>query len=60
MVMPERLPMALPATHEGPALTTPAARGVAPPKVASAEFTTVPKLHGEIQVADPVGDRPRC
>ena len=43
MVMPEGLPMPLPATHEGPASTTPAARVVAPPKVASAEFTAVPK-----------------
>ena len=43
MVMPERLPTPLPATHEGPASATPTARVVAPPKVASAEFTAVPK-----------------
>ena len=43
MVMPERLPTPLPATHEGPALNTFAARVVASPKVASVEFTAVPK-----------------
>ena len=43
MVMPERLPTPLPAAPEGPATTAPAARVVAAPKVASAEFTAVPK-----------------
>ena len=43
MVMPERLPTALPATPEGPASTASAAHVVAAAKVASAEFTTVPK-----------------
>ena len=43
MVMPERLPIPLPATHEGPASATPTARVVAAAKVASAEFTAVPK-----------------
>ena len=43
MVMPERLPTSLPAAPEDPASTRPAARVVASPKVASAEFTAVPK-----------------
>jgi transposase len=43
MVMPERLPTPLPATPEGVALPAPAARVVAAAKVASAEFTDVPK-----------------
>jgi transposase len=43
MVMPERLPTPLPAAPEGPALTASAARVVAAAKVASAEFTAVPK-----------------
>ena len=43
MVMPERLPTPLPAAPEGPATTAPAARVVAATKVASAEFTAVPK-----------------
>ena len=43
MVMPERLPMPLPAALEGVALPAPAARVVAAAKVASAEFTAVPK-----------------
>ena len=43
MVMPEPLPTPLPATPEGPALTTPAGRVVAAAKVASVEFTAVSK-----------------
>ena len=43
MVMPERLPTPLPAAPEGPATTASAARVVAAAKVASAEFTAVPK-----------------
>lgn len=43
MVMPERLPTPLPAALEGVALPTPAARVVVAAKVASAEFTAVPK-----------------
>ena len=43
MVMPERLPTPLPAALEGVALPAPAARVVAAPKVASAEFTDAPK-----------------
>lgn len=43
MVMPERLPTALSAAPEGPATTASAARVVAAAKVASAEFTAVPK-----------------
>ena len=43
MVMPEHLPTPLPAASEGPASTAPAARVVAAPVVASAEFTAVPK-----------------
>ena len=43
MVMPERLPAALSAGPEGPSTTTSAARVVAGAKVASAEFTAVPK-----------------
>ena len=43
MVMPERLPTPLPAALEGVALPAPAARVVAATKVASAEFTAVPK-----------------
>ena len=43
MVMPERLPTPLPAAPEGAALPAPAARVVAAAKVASAEFTAVPK-----------------
>ena len=43
MVMPERLPMALSSAPEGPATTASAARVVAATKVASAEFTAVPK-----------------
>ena len=43
MVMPERLPMPLPSALEGVALPAPAARVVAAAKVASAEFTAVPK-----------------
>ena len=43
MVMPERLPTPLPAAPEGPATTASAARVVASPKEASAEFTAVPK-----------------
>ena len=43
MVMPERLPTPLPAAPEGVALPAPAARVVAAAKVASAEFTAVPK-----------------
>ena len=43
MVMPERLPTPLSAAPEGPASTASAARVVAAAKVASAEFTAVPK-----------------
>ena len=43
MVMPERLPTPLPAAPEVPASTASAARIVAAPKVASAEFTAVSK-----------------
>ena len=43
MVMPERLPTPLPAALEGVALPAPAAHVVAAAKVASAEFTAVPK-----------------
>ena len=43
MVMPERLPTPLPAAPEGPVSTASPARVVAAPKVASAEFTAVPK-----------------
>jgi hypothetical protein len=43
MVMPERLPMPLPAAPEGPGSTASAARVVAAAKVASAEFTDAPK-----------------
>ena len=43
MVMPERLPMPLPAALEGVALPAPAARVVVATKVASSEFTAVPK-----------------
>ena len=43
MVMPERLPMPLPAAPESPASSSPSAQVVASPKVASAEFTAVPK-----------------
>ena len=43
MVMPKRLPTPLPAAPEGVALPAPAARVVAAAKVASAEFTAVPK-----------------
>ena len=43
MVMPERLPTPLPAAPEGAATTASAARVVAATKVASAEFTAVPK-----------------
>ena len=42
MVMPERLPTPLPAAPECAASRAPAARVVASPKVASAEFTAVP------------------
>ena len=43
MVLPERLPTPLPAAPEGAASRAPAARVVASPEVASAEFTAVPK-----------------
>jgi transposase len=43
MVMPERLPMSLPSSPEGPALTASAAHVVAAAKAVSAEFTAVPK-----------------
>ena len=43
MVMPERLPTPLPATPDGAASRARGARVVASPKVASAEFTAVPK-----------------
>ena len=43
MVMPERLPTAMSAAPEGPASMAPVARVVAAAKVASAEFTAVPK-----------------
>lgn len=43
MVMPERLPIALSSAPEGPASTASAAGVVAAAKVASAEFTAVPK-----------------
>jgi transposase-like protein len=43
MVMPERLPTPLSAAPEGVALPAPATRVVAAAKVASAEFTVVPK-----------------
>ena len=43
MVMPDRLPPPLPSSAEIPASTAAAARVVAAPAVASAEFTAVPK-----------------
>ena len=43
MVMPERQPTPLPAAPEGAASSSPAARVVASPKVASAEFTGLPR-----------------
>ena len=43
MVMPERLPMALSSALESSASRSPSAQVVASPKVASAEFTAVPK-----------------
>ena len=43
MVLPEPLPTPLPAAPESTASSSPAARVVASPKVASAEFTAVPK-----------------
>jgi len=43
MVMPERLPISLPASPEGPATPSSAGRVVAAPVAASAEFTAVPK-----------------
>lgn len=43
MVMPERLPPPLPSSAEDPASTAAAARIVAAPVVASAEFTSMPK-----------------
>ena len=43
MVMPERLPTALSSAPESPASSSPSAQDVASPKVASAEFTAVPK-----------------
>lgn len=43
MVMPERLPNALPASPDVPASTTAAARVVAAPVAATAEFTDAPK-----------------
>ena len=43
MVMPERLPTALSSAPESPASSSPSAQIVVSPKVASAEFTAVPK-----------------